>query len=240
MSDPTVAELQKQIDELKAQNAEIIAESKKYRIRAQTSEEQVKTEAQKAADAQAKLDEAEAQRKKLELEGKGKYDEALKQQQEDHRKALEAATARATAAETALQGAVGQTALLTALGKAGLKPELIGQASRLVAGQVKVQLTDGQAVVQVLDDAGKPMLKTDGTPAGLEDLAASFAQANPHFLPPSGDTGTGAHRGAGGKTTATLAELDASPALKTQFIKDHGEPAYFELVKANLANKRKG
>lgn len=232
----TVEELQQQVQALQTQLTETIAESKKYRQRAQTAEEQQKAESQRAADAQAKLDAAEAERKKLELESKGKYDEALKQTTEAHQKALAAETARRATVEQALNQTVGQNALLTALGKAGLKPDLIGQAARLVAGQVRVEVKDGQAVIQVLDEAGKPLLKADGTPAGVEELATGFAKNNPHYLPPTGDTGTGAHRGAPGGVT--LAELDADPEKKSKFIQEQGTGAYLKLAAASQEQKK--
>ncbi|GAG11137.1 unnamed protein product, partial [marine sediment metagenome] len=120
-------------------------------------------------------------------------------------------TSRADLAETALRNVVGVDKLKDALGAAGVKPELISQAAILLQPQVKVEMANGTPTVSVLDESGGQMFAEGGGNATLADLATSFTAANAHFVPPSGDGGSGQHKGGAGSDGITQAALLADP-----------------------------
>jgi hypothetical protein len=102
-----------------------------------------------------------------------------------------------------------------ALVKAGVLPEHVDQAARLIDPAVKVALVDGNIEVRVHDDHGQE------TGESIDQAAARFAVANVHFC--------------GGE--ATLADLDKSPAKKAAFIQKDGGAAYMKLVSAAASAK---
>jgi hypothetical protein len=221
---PTVEELQQKL-------ADAIAESKKYRQRAQSAEQEREGFKSKLDELEGKLSAIETEAQQKGLEAKGQYD------QEQHAKALKAAQDRTAALESALGMELGTNQLQQALGQAGLKPELIGQAAKLLRDRYKVSLgQDGKCQVEVFTDDGSPLAADDGNPGTLQTLAARFAAGNPHFLPPSGDTGSGAKKGGGG-ATVSLAELDKDPRKKAAFIAEHGQDKYLALALKTPADK---
>lgn len=212
---PTVEELQAQLDELSNKYKATIEENKTYRARAQKAEADNEAARKLAEEANAKAQQAE-------LESKGKYEEALKVRDAQYAKELAARDAAIKERDGAIASHVGQSALLAALGKAGVKSDLIAQAARLVGPQVKVELKDGQAVVVALDDKGTPL-------DSIDTLAATFAKGNPHFLPPSGG-GSGAAAGSGGQTGETrYGLLKKGERAVSEFIKTNGLDAYNKL-----------
>lgn len=226
---PTVEELQAALAEAEAKRKEEIDNAKKLRERAQKAEAAL-AEANGAKEAlEAAKIKAEQDAQRANLESKGKYEEALKLANEQAAKAIAEREAHAKALQDALHQQVGQSALLAALGKAGVQSNLIDQAAKLVAGQVKVELRDGKPVVVALDDKGQPV-------DSIDTLAAAFAKSNPHFLPPSGG-GSGGTPGGGATGGVTLAQLDSDAVAKGEFIRK--DPvAYQKLVAADLAAKR--
>jgi hypothetical protein len=225
---PTVEELQAQVDDLARKYKDEIEANKKFRERAQKAE--AEAEAARKANEKAEADKAAAESKaeQARLESKGEYDKALKLREEQTAKELAARDKAIADRDAILSRQFGQSALLAALGKAGVKSELIGQAARLVESQVKVEFKDGQAVVQVFDDKGQAL-------DCIDTLAAAFAKGNPHFLPPAGGGSGGAAGGGGGGVT--LAQLDRDAVAKGKFIKENPE-AYQKMVAADLAAKR--
>lgn len=226
---PTPEELQAALDAERSKYQAEIENAKKHRERAQKAEAEL-AEARGAKEAleKAKAD-AEANAQRMTLESKGKYEEALKLANEQAAKAIAERDARAKELQDALHQQVGQSALLAALGKAGVQSALIDQAARLVQGQVKVELKDGKPVVVAVDDTGQPV-------DSIDTLAAAFAKSNPHFLPPSGG-GSGGTPGGGATGGVTLAQLDANASLKGEFIRK--DPAgYQKLVAEDLRKKR--
>jgi len=136
-----------------------------------------------------------------------------------------------------LEREFGTNRLAAALGAAGVKPELIGQACKLLGDRVRVSLRDGRAAVEVLGANGEPMQTESNEPATLDEMVAAWAPANGHFFPPSGDAGSGQHKGSG-SGSVSLSELDTNPARKVEFIERHGQEKYLRLAARELASQQ--
>jgi len=199
--------------------AKLTAESAKYHDRAQAAE---------AANLEltTRLDKIEADNKtaaeaaeQADLVKKGDFDTALAKQKASMQTLADGETTRADSAETRLRQIFGTDALKTELGKAGVKPELIDQAAQLLRGRVKVDLSDGKASVTVMDIEGQPAF-VEGNPADIANLVTSWLPDNKHFLPPSGDGGTGLHPGGSPGDNAGLTQkgLLADPNKHQQWI----------------------
>ena len=215
---------------LQAKLDEEIQNAKKQRERAQTAEKALsalEAEVQKIKDDKTATD---AAAEKAKLEGKGDYEKALKAQEESQKAALETATTRGDAAESMLKNLLGRDALKTSLATAGVKGELLGQAATLLANRVKVEFADGKSTVTVLDAEGSPMF-TEGNPSTLEHLATSFTADNLHFKGPSGDGGSGAHRGSDGAKGTTYDEIVAAGGAE-EYVAKHGQEAFNKLATA--------
>ena len=103
---------------------------------------------------------------------------------------------------------------------------MLSQAVDLLASRIRVRLDDGRPDVSVVQD------EPEAEPISLDAFVADWlASEAPHFLPPSGDTGSGAHLNPGSRETTSLAELDANPARKAKFIAENGPQAYVQLAR---------
>ena len=77
------------------------------------------------------------------------------------------------------------------------------------------------------------MLSPDGEPITIQQFVADWVAAEGgHFLPASGDTGSGAHRGDGSYEGLSLERLDHNPRAKAEFIARHGPQAYVQLARS--------
>lgn len=210
-------ELQAQVAELNEKLSAEIENAQKQRqakqaLQAQLDESQAERDRLAAEKAEA---DAEAERVKLESEGK--YQEALEAERAQQATVVAGKDTVIGTLSAALQAELGTNRLTSALGEAGVKSELLSQASQLLASRVKVSLKDDKPTVEVFDEAGQPML-VDGNPATISDLVGAWTSGNPHFFPPSGDHGSGAHKGAAtGKVT--YEELQADPNKLAEFLK---------------------
>jgi len=249
--------------------AENARESKKYRLRAQQVEaklEELKARAvsQEDLDELTRLREAEAERteaeEKAELERQakaGEFDAILKAEQDKaaktfaqkdkkHAEALAAIEAEKTSLTTALQRATAEAQLVAALAKQGCEDPQEAAflvfnrhefAPRAVVGE------DHNVKIQVVDRAGNEVIDPEGEGEAMtvEACAVHFlgTPIGQRFLPPSGDTGTGAHRGGPGQPD--MAAVLSDPDKKAEYLAKHGGPKY---VKDSLAyverqNKKK-
>lgn len=202
-------------------NAEYVREvgqSRKYRQRAQRAETQLQQLRSRAlTDEQL----AEYERLRLSAETMAEKD------------------ARIRSLEETVRDLVGRTALGRALAACGVGSRspngdrMLSQAADLLADRVRVDFDEaGRPAARVLDAAGRPMLRGDGEAVGIEEFVADWlAEQGGHFLPASGDTGSGAHRGEPGADAPRIERLDRDPKAKADFIARHGPRAYVQLAR---------
>ncbi len=220
---------------LQAQVDKLTGEGQKYHKRAQDAE---------AANVEltARLDKIEADNKnaaeaaeQADLVKKGDFDTALEKQKASMLDDKGKETTRADNAESQLRQIFGTDALKTELGAQGVKPELIDQAAQLLRSRVKVDLSDGKPSVTVMDSDGNPAF-VEGNAADIKSLVGSWLPDNKHFLPPSGDGGTGLHQGGtpGENAGLTQAGLLANPQKHADFIAQYKTSAESSAAFAKL------
>ena len=145
---------------------------------------------------------------------------------------------RITRLEAMVRQAAGLSELNKALAACGVGrgcpngEKMLAQASALLAGRIRVELDGDVPAVRVLDEAGAVMLDPAGAaPVGVRPFVADWlAQEGCHFLPPSGDTGSGAHGGFAVAPAIDIQALDRDPRAKAEFIARHGPTAYLQLA----------
>lgn len=226
----------------------LINESKKYRARAQQAEatvgqlqEQALSEEDREQFNQLKAD--DEKRQQDDLKAQGEYDKLLAQKQEKFDEALGAKQQELDS----FRGAFQQVAVTDRLKGllAGKGVTRVSEAAFLLQGQFPkravADLVDGNPVIRVVDRQGQLVTDADCEPGqsiGVDALVNEFvaSEAGQIFLPPSGDSGSGAHAGTPGD--ATMAELDADPAKTAAFIQKHGGDAYMKLAQGDRLRKR--
>ena len=227
-----------------ADRDKLVGEATKYRKQRQDAEArnkalegQVMTDEQRAEyDTLKQAQEKAAEDKAREA---GQFDDLLAQKQakfDDERTAL--TTERDTILSAFTQVAV-LTPLQAELARAGVTD--VDAAAHLIQTKhphrATAQLVDGKAVVRVVDGQGNPVTDADSKgpddSIGIDKLVAEWVATDTgkRFLPPSGDTGSGAHNG--GKPGLTWAEVSASAQSKVDFIEKHGSAAYQKLAQAS-------
>lgn len=222
-----------------------IAESKKYRKRAQESEAKItsfegkilsETDAELFSSLKAASEKADEENAK----SKGDFESLIAKQQAKHndaQKLLESARDNAMSAYAAL--AITQP-ISIALAAAGVQD--IEAASHLIqtlhSNRASATLVEGKANVKVVDVDGVAALDDKGKPLTITALVAGFLATDRGkvYLPPSGDSGSGAFKG--GEVASTLVELDADFKKKQAFIEKHGNKAYMALVSKERAQKK--
>jgi len=221
-----------------AERQQLVAESRKYRKRAQEAEaeaarlERLVLPAEQLAEYR-ELKAAGERRGQADDEAGRQYDRLVAELTDKHGRELAEAGRAREALEARLCELVGADRLKSVL--AARRVRRVDQAAYLLARHVRVSLADGKPVVQVVDDRGEPIAAPGGEPGetvGMEAFVdAWLAEAGAHFLPPSGDTGSGAHRGAAGER-ADVAEMEADPARRYAFIREHGTDEYLRRLGA--------
>lgn len=216
----------------------LTAEGKKYHKRAQDAETSL-------AETNKRLEKIEADQKAASeateqavLVKKGDFDIALEKQKASMLSDKDKETTRADKAETGLRQIFGTDALKTELGAQGVKPELIDQAAQLLRSRVKVDLSGDKPVVTVMDADGKPAFVEGGNAADIKSLVTAWLPDNKHFLPPTGDGGTGLHPGGSGELTIDELDADKTGKKMGEFIAKHGQAAYQKLVDAGRKRKK--
>jgi len=110
---------------------------------------------------------------------------------------------------------------------------MVAQAAALLTDRIQVELEDDVPAVRVLDEAGQALVAPDGEPISIQQFVADWVAAEGgHFLPASGDTGSGAHKGEAPPQGVTLERLDHNPRAKAEFIARHGPQAYVQLARS--------
>ena len=151
--------------------------------------------------------------------------EALQRQADE----AETARLRIQRLEATLASLAGRDALVRGLVACGVGrglpcgDRMIEQAVALLQPHVEVDVSGDE-----------PRCLVRGGEGDLAAFVADWlAREGPHFLPPTGDTGSGALPGSGAAATASLADLDAHPDRKATFIAENGLSAYVKLACRN-------
>ena len=232
-----------------AKIATLTAETVKYHKRAQTAEAAIKAmEGKVLSDEDRELFEAmKADKAKAEEDGAkaaGKFDELLAKKQEVFDAQIAEAQAKGATFQAAFQAVAVKAPIMAALAAAGVKS--VAAAAHLIQTlhphRGRAVLDDnGQAVVQVVDAQGNPVIDADckpGETVGIDKLVAEFlaTDTGKHFLPPSKDSGSGAHQG--GEAGESVEELLKDPIKKQAYIEKHGGQAYLKLVSPATKSKK--
>ena len=226
-----------------AKIADLIKESTGYHKRAQDAETRLKalegnvlSDEDRALFETLRKERAEADDTKAKKAGE--FEKLLAQKQEKYDADLKAKDASLASAMAAFERVAVLNPLQAALAKAGVTD--VDSAAHLIqnlhAYRATAQLVDGQAVVRVVDGQGNLVTDAECEPGqsiSIEQLVTGWVATDTgkHFKPPSGDTGSGAHKG--GVGGITLAELDADVNKKAAFIAEHGGKAYLTLASKN-------
>ncbi len=219
-----------------AEAAKLRADATKYHRRAQAAEAAAKDaltpeQREEYAEMKANAQQAEDDRKKT----AGEFDELLAQKVGKANEEKTAVEAERDVFRNAFEREAVMTPIQAALAAAGVTN--VSDAAFLIQNRhenrATATLTDGKAVVNVVDGEGH--LVTDagcdpGQSISIESLVKGWlgTATGKQFLPPSGDTGSGAHKGS--PSGVTIEELDANPAKKGAFIQEHGTAAYLALA----------
>lgn len=214
-----------------------IANARKLRARAQTAEAERDDMKERLGELAQSLQTEQAAGTRQAQQARGAGEKALVAEKAAHERALADRDRQISELTGSLAREFGANRLAAALGRAGVKPKLIAQACKLLGDRVRVDFRDGGPVVEVLDATGAPMRVEGGRATSIDEMVAAWAPGNGHFFPPSGDAGSGQHKG-GGSNTVSLSELDASPARKAEFIARHGQERYLRLAAHGLAGQK--
>jgi len=114
----------------------------------------------------------------------------------------------------------------TGLLKAGIRPDLLHQAVKLLREKVRPVVVGGVLELTILE-AGTPTGET------FDEVAVGFATDNPH-LTTAGPPRTGAD------AVALLADLDDHPNKKSQYIQTHSLGEYLKLSREAARAKAAG
>ena len=232
-TDTPQADDPRQPDELSEVRPRLIAEARKYRKRAQEAERRLGELAPRVLD--------EADRELFERlkadSARGEQDaQAFRQQlaelTEQHFSELAASNARAERLGEMLSEVVVTDRLKSALAGRGVKR--VDQAARLLSEQLEVNITDHGYSVQVKgasDDSDAELT--------VEQMVDGWLADNRHYLPPSGDTGSGAYPGAGAPRGMSIEQLDLNPVRKAEFVARHGPAALVQLARSSRQTNRR-
>ena len=208
-------------EDFEAVKARLIAESRRYRKRAQDAETRLR---ELEAGAMSAGQVQEYRRLKEQAAG---YERMAAEMTARQERELESRRREVSALTDRLRRIVGSDRLKSALASRGVTR--VDQAAYLLDRHVRVDLAGGEPVVRVVDAGGQPIPDPSGEPGAAVSIErfvdAWLAAEGAHFLPPSGDVGSGAHKG-GPSEHATVAEMEADPAKRFAFIREHGTDEY--------------
>lgn len=146
---------------------------------------------------------------------------------------------RIASLEKAIRRVAGQGELTRALAGCGVGSgcshgeRMLAQASALLAGRIGVDVSGDSPLVHVLDEASLPIRDEGGRLVTVSRFVKGWlAEEGSHFLPASGDTGSGAYRGSATAGGVSIEQLDRDPKAKAEFIARHGPRAYVQLARS--------
>ncbi|MDP6546108.1 MAG: hypothetical protein QGH60_19180 [Phycisphaerae bacterium] len=229
---PQAGDLQ-QPDELSEVRPRLIAEARKYRKRAQEAERRLAELAPRVLDeADCELFERlKADSARFEQERQA-FRQQLAELTEQHSGKLAASNARAARLNEMLSGVVVTDRLKTALAGRGVKR--VDQAARLLSERLEVNISEQGYQVQVSGDCDDP-----GAEITVDQMVDNWLADNRHYLPPSGDTGSGAYPGGGAPRAVSIEQLDLNPVRKAEFVARHGPAALVQLARSSRKPSRR-
>ena len=221
-------------DELSDVRFKLVAEARKYRKRAQEAERRLAELAPRVLDeADCQLFERlKADSARIEQDRQA-FRQRLSELTEQHSSQLAESNARADRLSEMLSGVVVTDRLKSALAGRGVKR--VDQAARLLAEQLEVNISDQGYQVLV---RGACDVDTDEE-LTVEQVVDNWLAVNRHYLPPSGDTGSGAYPGVKAPRGVSIEQLDLNPARKAEFVARHGPAALMQLARSSRKASRR-
>ncbi|MCP4379809.1 MAG: hypothetical protein GY794_27040 [bacterium] len=232
-TDTTAEETPHHADEPTDVRPRLVAEARKYRKRAQEAERRLDELAPRVLDEASlelferlKADSARTQQDRQE------FKQQLTDLTEQHSGQLEASNARATHLGEMLSDVVITDRLKSVLADRGVKR--VDQAARLLSEQLEVDINDQGYQVRARSRSDV----SDSNPT-VEQVVDGWLAENSHYLPPSGDTGSGAYPGVVSSVAASLEQLDLDPVSKAEFVARYGPAALVQLAgRSRKTNRR--
>jgi len=151
---------------------------------------------------------------------------------EQHAGQIAASDARAERLGEMLSGVVVADRLKSVLASRGVTR--VDQAASLLSGRFDVSVTDAGYAVQVRDG----QIDSDAE-TSVEQIVDGWLADNRHYLPPSGDTGSGAYPGVTSPPAVSIEQLDLNPARKAEFVARHGPAALVQLACSGRKPRRR-
>lgn len=152
---------------------------------------------------------------------------------EQHSGQIAASHARAERLGEMLSGVIVTDRLKSALASRGVTR--VDQAASLLSEQLEVNISDQGYSVRV---TGGGDLDEDAEDA-VEQVVDGWLAKNRHYLPPSGDTGSGAYPGVTARREASIEQLDLNPVRKAEFVARHGPAALVQLAQRGRKTRRR-
>jgi len=216
----------------------LIAEAKKYRKRAQEAERRLaELETRVLDDADYELferlkgDSDRARQDARDLQTR------IAELTEQHSQELIATNTRVGRLTGMLSEVVVTDRLKTTLASRGVKH--VSQAAKLLAEQLKVDITDNGCSVRLAGGSDTDGADPRDGEATVERLVDDWLADNPHYLPPSGDTGSGAYPGVSTPRGLAIEQLDLNPARKAEFVARYGPAALVQLARGGRKSGRR-
>jgi len=149
-----------------------------------------------------------------------------------HAGQIAASDARAERLAEMLSGVVVADRLKSVLASRGVTR--VDQAASLLSARFDVSVTDVGYAVQVRDSNSDANAETS-----VEQIVDGWLADNRHYLPPSGDTGSGAYPGVISLPAVSIEQLDLDPARKAEFVARHGPAALVQLARSGRNPRRR-
>jgi len=238
--------------ELQKKYAQEAAQSKKYRQRAQEAETEAKELRGRALSEEdftrfKELTKAQEDADRQQAEDAGEFDKLRKQDQENHKAALAAKDAQSESYRAAFEAVAVTQRLQSALAAKGVTD--VNAAAHLIQNlheqRAVAELVDGSPVVKVVERGnGQTVLDPDNdglASISIDTLVAAWlgTTTGQAFLPASGDTGSGSHKG-GTDNRMTREKLDAMSGEETAaWMREHPDD-YQSILQHERAERRKG
>lgn len=223
----------RQDGELSEVRPRLVAEAKKYRKRAQEAERRLAELAPRVLDEADRelFERLKADSSRIEQDRQA-FRQRLDELAEQHSGELAASNARATRLGEMLSGVVITDRLKSALAARGVKR--VDQAARLLSEQLEVDIGEQGYQVRVSGDSNDGVAELT-----VEQVVDDWLAANRHYLPPSGDTGSGAYPGVTAPRGVSIEQLDLHPARKAEYVARHGPAALVQLARSSRKTSRR-